>query len=398
MIWWVQLLLYLIGIWGTLLVLDRVFHLRRFNIEVSPLTVLVKTRRINNFITRIGSKHRWFWKAFWTLGSAIGIVITGYAFYYMGTSFIGLFLDQPDATPVAPILPGINVRLSTLPFILIAMLVSLVVHELSHGIASVAERLPIKSAGVFLFILFPGAFVEVDDEQVKKRSPKTRMRILSAGIFSNLLTALVVLLLISVLPLMLAPFYSPEQSLLITEVEAGSPADGLFTPYTILQSINETEIKQYADFIQYMGTTRANQTVIVETSAGTIIVQLIANPSNASRGYLGLLTNNLAYTPRNESPFLSPLIPYAIFQSYFWTFLISISLGIINLLPLPLLDGDGFLKSFLEQYIPTRKIKLGSKEALVQNVIWKSARYFSILFFIGSILLTFVRFGTLPLF
>ncbi|MCK4828636.1 hypothetical protein KA005_73580, partial [bacterium] len=74
------------------------------------------------------------------------------------------------------------------------------------------------------------------------------------------------------------------------------------------------------------------------------------------------------------------------------------SLGIINLLPLPLLDGDGFLKSFLEQYLPDNKFSLGSNTYLIRNIIWKSARYFSILFFIGSIFLTFLRFGTLPLF
>ena len=145
---WVQIGLYLIGIWGTLFVLDRVFHLKRFNIDVSLLTVMYRTRRINQFITWLGSRNRWFWRAFWTLGSAIGIIIMGYAFYFMGNSFLGLLFQSSNAQPIAPILPGINVRVSTLPYILFAMLVSLSVHELSHGIAAVAEKVPIKSAGL----------------------------------------------------------------------------------------------------------------------------------------------------------------------------------------------------------------------------------------------------------
>ncbi|MHA1861567.1 MAG: site-2 protease family protein [Candidatus Ranarchaeia archaeon] len=396
MIWWVQLLLYLIGIWGTLLVIDRVFHLQRFNIDLSFFTVVFRTRRINSFIRRLGSHKRWFWNAFWMLGSAIGIVIMGYALYFMANSFFDLLFGQPGAQPIVPILPGINVRMSTLPYILVALLISLCAHELSHGIATIAERLPIKSAGIFLFIIFPGAFVEVDEKQINKRSPKSRMRIFTAGIFANLLTALFVIGLIALLPLALAPMYNADTALIITEIEPGAPADGVLVPYSIIYTINDTEIEDYAQFIQFMSMTKPNRTLTISTNIGIFNVTTGALPTNSSRGYLGILTNNLQYTPKPEFAFLSPLPPFIISQTLFWTFLISISLGVINLLPFPLFDGDGFLKALLDQYLPSTKLTIGKKTFTYRILIQFSARALSILFFGGSIVLTFIRFGALP--
>jgi len=286
--------------------------------------------------------------------------------------------------------------MSTLPYILVALLISLCAHELSHGIATIAERLPIKSAGIFLFIIFPGAFVEVDEKQINKRSPKSRMRIFTAGIFANLLTALFVIGLIALLPLALAPMYNADTALIITEIEPGAPADGVLVPYSIIYTINDTEIEDYAQFIQFMSMTKPNRTLTISTNIGIFNVTTGALPTNSSRGYLGILTNNLQYTPKPEFAFLSPLPPFIISQTLFWTFLISISLGVINLLPFPLFDGDGFLKALLDQYLPSTKLTIGKKTFTYRILIQFSARALSILFFGGSIVLTFIRFGALP--
>ncbi len=395
---WVQIGLYLIGIWGTLFVLDRVFHLKRFNIEVSLLTVMYKTRRINQFITWLGSRNRWFWRAFWTLGSAIGIIIMGYAFYFMGNSFLGLLFQSSSAQPIAPILPGINVRVSTLPYILFAMLVSLSVHELSHGIAAVAEKVPIKSAGLFLFILFPGGFVELDQTQIMQRSPKSRLRIFSAGIFANLITGVIVLGLVLSTPLLLSSFYTEEQSLMVTEVEFGTASSGAVIPYSIIYSINGVEMNNYSQFITYMQGVLSNQTLILETSAGEVTLIAGVHPENSTRGYLGILSTTVFYSPRAEFAFLSPAYPHILSTMLLWLFIVSFSLGVLNLLPLPFFDGDHVLGSLLEQYMPRHTIKIGKNTYSTRNGIRQIARFIAILLLVGSMGLTILRFGTLPIF
>lgn len=82
------------------------------------------------------------------------------------------------------VLPGIN-----LPFFegMIAVVILLVVHELSHGFLSRAERVSINSTGIVLFGSLPiGAFVEPSDRELERSSPMIRSRILVAGSAANI--------------------------------------------------------------------------------------------------------------------------------------------------------------------------------------------------------------------
>jgi Zn-dependent protease len=82
------------------------------------------------------------------------------------------------------VLPGIN-----LPFFegIIAVVLLLVVHELSHGFLSRAERVSINSTGVVLFGSLPvGAFVEPSDRELERSDAMVRSRILVAGSAANI--------------------------------------------------------------------------------------------------------------------------------------------------------------------------------------------------------------------
>ncbi len=88
---------------------------------------------------------------------------------------------------VAPLLPGIN-----LPFIegIIALLVILIVHEGAHAILGYIARVPILSSGVVLFGIIPiGAFVEPDEEYLKKIPREPQTAVLVAGPTANLIAS-----------------------------------------------------------------------------------------------------------------------------------------------------------------------------------------------------------------
>ncbi|ABK13971.1 MAG: site-2 protease family protein [Methanothrix sp.] len=93
------------------------------------------------------------------------------------------------------LIPGVN-QYIPLVWGWIALCVTIVVHELSHGILCRVEGIRVKSMGL-IFLLFPiGAFVEPDDSELfgdEKNPPKAtcqaRIRILSAGVIANFLVA-----------------------------------------------------------------------------------------------------------------------------------------------------------------------------------------------------------------
>jgi len=73
-----------------------------------------------------------------------------------------------------------------------------VIHEFSHGVVGRAWKLKIKSSGfAFLSILvpvIPAAFVEPDEKQTAKASARAQLGMLSAGPFSNVVFAALILL------------------------------------------------------------------------------------------------------------------------------------------------------------------------------------------------------------
>ena len=83
---------------------------------------------------------------------------------------------------IQPILPGWNLPLTQLPYYLLAILISVVVHELGHAVASASHRIPIVSMGVSLFgPLIPAAHVELNSAQLRETPFKKQMDILTAG-------------------------------------------------------------------------------------------------------------------------------------------------------------------------------------------------------------------------
>lgn len=83
---------------------------------------------------------------------------------------------------IQPILPGWNLPLTQLPYYLLAILISVLVHELGHAVASASHRIPIVSMGVSLFgPLVPAAHVELNSAQLREAPFKKQMDILTAG-------------------------------------------------------------------------------------------------------------------------------------------------------------------------------------------------------------------------
>ena len=93
------------------------------------------------------------------------------------------------------LLPGINPYLPL--SVWLAVIVAVVIHEAAHGIVARSLGLPIKSAGVLLLLFLPiGAFVEVDDKQLKESRSRDSLRVLAAGSGINFIVGIACILLL----------------------------------------------------------------------------------------------------------------------------------------------------------------------------------------------------------
>jgi len=111
--------------------------------------------------------------------------------------------DLIKAPPIAPVIPYFptlfGMRSFFPPFYFTYFLVSLaivaIVHEFSHGILMRFHNVKIKSTGFLFLGPFLGAFVEQDEEDMKKASKPAQLSILGAGVFANVVFGIIFTLL-----------------------------------------------------------------------------------------------------------------------------------------------------------------------------------------------------------
>ncbi|KAJ3233106.1 Membrane-bound transcription factor site-2 protease [Chytriomyces hyalinus] len=83
------------------------------------------------------------------------------------------------------LIPGVNLPLYALGYYFLALLIAGVFHEAGHAIAGASENVQILSVGVFLEVIYPGAFVELSDASMAITSAISRLRITCAGVWNN---------------------------------------------------------------------------------------------------------------------------------------------------------------------------------------------------------------------
>src|SRR5436189_4788436 len=160
---------------------------------------MLKTVAFNKVLARIGGRFRRAWTLYFDIGAVLGVGFIVFILYAIIRNAIALFYRSSQAGPTILIVPvpGLTLGWDIFPYILFAIAVLLIPHEAAHGIASVLDKVPIKSSGVFMAIFLPGRFVEIDDEDLAKRKALTKLRASAAATFTIAVTLSVISSLVS---------------------------------------------------------------------------------------------------------------------------------------------------------------------------------------------------------
>lgn len=125
---------------------------------------------------------------------------------------------------LTPLVPGVTVPVGDVWYMLAAVLLAGLVHELGHGIAAAAQDSEVASVGAFIALLLPGAFVQFTS--VEDLSPRAQLRVYCAGAWHNFISAIVALVAINFLALISFPLYSTGIGALVVAVPPVSPLSG----------------------------------------------------------------------------------------------------------------------------------------------------------------------------
>ena len=153
-----------------------------------------------------------------------------FIFYQLATNLLNLFYRTQQAVSIQPIvpLPGVFVSFETFPYLVFALSVVVVTHELSHGIASLADHVPLKSTGAFFAHVLMGGFVEPDEEKLNQAKDITKLRVFAAGSFTNAVLGVLCILLLVNFSATITPFYTVTSTGVAIGLSPGQPPRAFF--------------------------------------------------------------------------------------------------------------------------------------------------------------------------
>lgn len=313
--------------------------------EISFPIIMWKTERLRGFIRKINNISPKFWR--WYMN--VGIVISYIAMIFITWTLLSSLETALETPSVSLIIPGVDMPgLSIyIPFLsgLIALATVLVVHEFSHGVQCVGEKIPIKSIGLLLVAILPGAFVEPDEDELKKASKISRLRVYGAGSMANMTLALVALLIFFGASYGI-PHYFGEDGIQISHIVADSPSDGILKEGMVIESIDNNKINDSESYVNVVGSFNPGDNITVGTDQGDYTVELGKNPNNESVGFFGIqASKHFKLVDNSLGPI--PWVLFTLVEIFQWVFTLNLGIGLFNLLPIKPLDGGHMLEILL---------------------------------------------------
>jgi Zn-dependent protease len=378
--------------WGALYAVGQIPFLKKKGFDVQPFYFMFRIYDVNVFFDRL-SKHRKFVNIFSTLGVVAGVFLTAYSIWFLLNNILSLFSAPKQFQAVTLVVPFVTIQSTRiLIYFFAAVPIILVVHEFSHAIVSRYEGISLKSGGIALFAVLIAGFVEPDEKEFKAAAPEKRRRVLAAGSWSNILLAGFVAALLIFQPAFAywipspfrSAFYGPAAGIEITGFYSNTGIQltgvGIGDAVTSVNGITVHDLDQLNSV-----TLPVNQTVPVQVlsrgTTETVYVTTLPNPNNSSRGALGF------YGETYYPPYVAvPTMPAWLFSFLLWLSYFSALVGTFNMLPMVPFDGEGYMTSYLDRYLPKN----------VATYIRYSVNVFIFLLFAGNLVASLFRVGFKP--
>ena len=268
-----------------------------------------------------------------------------------------------------------------------AIFCAFAIHEGAHGVAARSLGLKVKSSGLLFLLFVPmGAFVDVDEEELKKASGKVSSRVLASGVGANVAVGAVCLICVLLIVGGLAPVVDGPY---VSYVSEGMPAEAAgLLPGDVLVSVDGVMISTTDDLKVVLDAKSLGDLVEVTVARGdawqdrySTDVNLTVSENQTVMGIgvgdLGTeqrLRSYLEFTPLSLVFYMLPpaLVPgfvpfsdslssfyeswlgaeWAVYANVlFWVWFVNVNVAVFNALPIYPLDGGRIFKIVLKKLI-----------------------------------------------
>jgi membrane-associated protease RseP (regulator of RpoE activity) len=346
-------------------------------------------------------------------------VITALAIFLIVGSLMVMFSNSAAREGVRSVGPQSNLLIPGLnPYLpwtygWLALVLTIVIHEVGHGIVARVHGIPVESTGIVLIIGIPiGAFVNIEREQLMKTTLTQKSAILTAGPLNNMILAAICLLALYLVISTLSPLPTKGEThvgVLVMGVNDGSLAKSVgLSQGSIIKSIAGKTLHSVEDLNQVLRSNLGNKVNLSwQDKNGKEIIRQAMLPEiiQGNKAILGVTITNVAPDPAtvlqkyksafNKSP-ISLLLPPTMAQGnvpfsdlmapkydskllgsafplfaniLFWLWFINFNVGIFNALPIGPLDGGQLYNSLIESKTSSRTGKIKNAPLLLTVIM-----------------------------
>jgi len=357
--------------WVAIFVSAKALKLEKYGVEIKPYSLVYKNKGVNELLIKILGKTRSAVSVFANVSVIAGFIMMGFAFWFLLNNISNFFVAQSEFSELTVLIPGVT--LTSAPAIaafLLSIPIVLVMHEGGHGIVAALEKIKIKTGGFAIFIAMFAGFVEPDEEQFEKAKKISKLRVIGAGATSNVLFSFVLgaILLTNPMFAMVVPeplqstFYEKAETsgvLVLSVMDGGGAQQAGIQENDIITTINDKPIFSPDDFPSLNPGDTASVSVLRDGQPLDFGLTVMAAPNNPEQGLIGIMRANEPPTPIYNVIDWGLDTPIGSDISYFllWLWMISFFIGIINMLPLPILDGGKFIQIIIDKRFSDKAVK-----------------------------------------
>lgn len=352
--------------WVVIVLVAKGLKLENRGFEIKAYSLTYKNYAVQATLTKILNRTRRGIRVFADISVVAGFLMMGFAFWFLLNNVSNYFEEPTKFSELTVLIPGVTLTSSaSITYFLLSIPIVLIIHEGAHGIVATLEKIKIKTGGFAIFIALFAGFVEPDEEEFNKAKKISKLRVIGAGATSNVIFsfALGAILLTNPLFAIVLPqpilgwmYEEPDGVLVLSIIEGSGAEKAGLQANDIITAINGVDVRTPLDFQKANIVPGQTVNVSILRNGQQLELPIVIMPSkdDPERGLIGIIRDNsFAYKPvynfiEWNNPSLSMFL--------LWLWMISFFIGIINMLPLPILDGGKFIHSILDKKTSERTV------------------------------------------
>ena len=357
-------IIYVLIAWVVILIVAKSLKLEKHGFTIKAYSLTYKNSQVQSVLSKMLTRTRRGIRVFADVSVIAGFLMMGFAFWFLISNISNFFVEPTEFAELTVLIPGVTLTsASAILYFLLSIPIVLVVHEGAHGIVASLEKIKIKTGGFAIFIALFAGFVEPDEKEFDNAKKISRLRVIGAGATANVIFAFALgaILLTNPLFAMILPdpllewFYDEPDGVLILSIIEGSGAEkaGLQKD-DVITGIEGVPIITPLDFQKVDLKPGETVTVTVNRDGQQLEfpVEIMPSPDDPDKGLVGIMRDNAFYKPVYNFIEWDPQVSMFLL----WLWMISFFIGIINMLPLPILDGGKFIYTIIEKKASEAKI------------------------------------------